>query len=103
LYGQGEIEMEYLKVEWIHSSENEPVEILCELDADRNEVRSVERFRSGMLTFAGPDGESGTTILAENPIPSIDLIAADPQFKPVIIGVEEFERAWHSARIATAA
>ncbi len=95
--------MDYLKVEWIHSFEHEPVEILCELDDERNEIRKVERFRSGALMFADSIEESGTTMLAECPIPPFDLIAADPQFKPVLIGAEEFERAWYSARIATAA
>jgi hypothetical protein len=55
--------MTYLRVEWIHNFEGEPVEMLSELDTHRNEVRKVERFRDGSLSFAGPQGASGSTML----------------------------------------
>ncbi len=95
--------MTYLRVKWLHHFEAEPVEILSELDSHRNEIRGIERFRDGSVTFAGPEGASGSTILSEEPIPALDEIAADPQFQPSIIDKETFERAWQTAMILTAA
>jgi hypothetical protein len=95
--------MNYLKVEWLHNFDDQPIELLSELDADRYETRKIERFRSGAMSFAGPEGESGTTWLGESPTPSMDEIAADPQFRVTSISKDEFERAWQSAIIATAA
>ena len=95
--------MTYLRVEWNHKFEDEPIELLSELDSERYEVRKVERFRSGAKAFAGPDGASGTTMLSEKPIPSIEQIAADPQFRAVAISRETFERIWQAATISAAA
>jgi hypothetical protein len=61
--------MTYLQVSWLHNFEEEPVEMLSELDDERNEIRAIERFRDGSLTFAGPEGASGTTMLSEEPLP----------------------------------
>ena len=95
--------MTYLKVTWTHSFEDEPVEILSELDDRRREIRKVERFRNGVSTYAGPNGASGTTQLSESAIPSAEEIAADSQFQVYLIPCEAFERLWHAATVATAA
>jgi hypothetical protein len=95
--------MTYLKVIWQHHFDDEPVELLSELDADRMEVRKVERFRNGMLTFAGPEIAAGSTHLAESQVPPVTDIAADPQFQPSEIDRDTFERAWRTATMAAAA
>jgi hypothetical protein len=95
--------MTYLQVSWLHNFEEEPVEMLSELDDERNEIRAIERFRDGSLTFAGPEGASGTTMLSEEPLPSLQEIAADPQFRPTAIDKETFERSWQAAMILAAA
>ncbi len=95
--------MTYLRVEWMHDFANEPVEIFSELDSDRKETRKVERFADGTLHFAGPEGDSGSTFLSEKPLPELNAIAADPQFRPTIIGKENFEHAWKTATISVAA
>ena len=95
--------MTYLRVEWIHSFDSEPVELLSELDTTRYEIRKVERFRNGILSFAGPAGASGMTILSEKPIPSTEQIGADLQFHVVAIDRETFEHAWQAALISAAA
>jgi hypothetical protein len=70
--------MTYLKVEWLHHSDNGPIKLLSELDAEQYETRKVEVFRNGASSYAGPEGEIGTTWLAEQPMPSVDELAADP-------------------------
>jgi hypothetical protein len=95
--------MTYLKVIWLHHFDNEPVELLSELDADRMELRKVERFRNGFLAFAGPEIAVGSTHLAETQVPSVQVIAADPQFQPSEIDRDTFERAWRTATMAAAA
>lgn len=95
--------MTYLQVEWIHNFEDEPIEMLSELDRRRNEIRKVERFRNGAITFAGPNGASGTTGLSETPIPEIEDIAADPQFHAATISKEDFEDCRQAATITVAA
>ncbi len=95
--------MTYLQVRWTHNFNEEPIEMFSELDGERNELRSVERFSDGSLTFAGPDGSSGDTILSETPFPPLDQIASDPQFQPTVIDKETFERVWQSARFLVAA
>jgi hypothetical protein len=95
--------MTYLKVIWLHHFDNEPVELLSELDADRMEVRKVEVFRNGILTFAGPQNTVGSTHLAEAQVPPVQVIASDPQFRPSEIDRDTFERAWRTATMAAAA
>jgi hypothetical protein len=92
--------MTYLRVHWLHNFEEEPVEMLSELDDERHELRAIERFRDGSVTFAGPDGASGSTILSETAIPSLTQIISDPQFQASEITSEAFERAWSAASIS---
>lgn len=95
--------MTYIKVIWLHRFENEPVELLSELDADRMEVRKIERFRNGTLAFAGPGIAVGSTQLGEEQVPSLEEIASDPQFQPSEIDPDTFEHAWRTATLAAAA
>jgi hypothetical protein len=97
------MQMTYMKVVWTHSFEHEPVELLSELDAQRREIRKVEIFRDGTLSFAGPDGASGDTCLGEGPLPSVDEITRDPQFRISTTNRDTFERSWHAATMAAAA
>ncbi len=95
--------MTYLKVLWLHKFEDEPVELLSEVDHYGFEVRKVERFRHGGMSFAGPDGSSGSTQLSDTVMPSPAEIATDPQFQATTIDPSEFEKAWKTATLAAAA
>jgi len=86
--------MRYLKVLWIHDEPTEPVEMYVETDSDGWETRKVEVFRDGTLGFASAAESSNTTVLGEQPVPSIEEIAEDPQFRPVGITKDEFEHVW---------
>src|SRR5207248_1876118 len=87
-------DMRYLRVQWRHFHPDEPVEIYTELREDGWEVRKVEVFPDGRIGFASPTEGSGSTMLSVEPLPSLEEIAADPQFKPTEIGREEFENMW---------
>ena len=91
------VSLTYLKTAWTHNFRDEPVEIWCELTFDRIEVRVVEIFADGRIGFASRASSSGSTRLSESPIPSVDEIAMDPQFKPVVVTCSEFEATWSKA------
>jgi len=87
--------MEYIKVEWIHIFEDEPNEIYSEIDEMRNEIREIELFKNGKIGYATESVEFGGSGLSECPLPEIEEIAQDSQFKPIRISGEEFEAVWY--------
>jgi hypothetical protein len=89
-------QLSYLRVRWHHSSPDEPVELWSELDAGREEVRKVEIWRDGRVGYASFDEQAGGTRLGEVAVPSLDEIAADPQFEPEAISQAEFEECWRA-------
>ena len=93
--------MHYIKVFWLHSHADEPVILYSECDDEGWEQRKIEVWNDGCSGYADettPD--NGGTSLSEVPIPPLDEIAADPQFKPFAIDRDEFEKAWADARTA---
>lgn len=86
----------YIRVHWLHASLEDPVELWSELDPAREEVRKVEIWSDGRVGFASAGGEFGGTRLGEGPMPSLDDIAADPQFDPQPVTREEFESCWQA-------
>jgi Domain of unknown function (DUF6881) len=86
--------MRYLRVEWVHSDPDDPVTLYSELDDEGWEVRKVEFFRDGRAGFASESETAGGTELGEKPVPPLEEIAADSQFRPASITREEFEKVW---------
>ena len=86
----------YIRVDWLHSSSDEPIELWSELNADREEVRKVESWADGRVGYASLDREAGGTRLGEGPVPPLREIAADPQFRPQTITQSEFEECWRA-------
>ena len=89
--------MKYLKVEWIHDFDDEPVLMYSEITEDREEIRKVEIFPDGGYGYAYDNVVKGTTQLSETFIPTEQEIAEDPQFVPVLITEEEFIEVWAKA------
>ena len=89
--------MTYLKVKWIHAYVDEPVLIYSELDDERWELRKVEIFPDGRMLYADPEVEFEKTGLSTMPLPSLEEIAADPEFEPEVISKAEFEKVWAMA------
>lgn len=88
--------MRYLRVEWLHANADEPVTLYSEVDNEGWETRKVEVFPDGSMGFASMTEATPSTVLGEKPVPSVEMIAADPQFRPALVTREEFERIWAS-------
>jgi len=86
--------MRYLRVQWIHSHPDDPVMLYSELDDTGWEMRKVEMFQDGRIGFASLSEATPGTELGEKPVPALEAIAADPQFKPAWISHDEFEKVW---------
>ena len=87
----------YLRVEWKHTHADDPVMLYSELDEDRWEVRKVEVFADGRMTYADGRGATGDTQLGEDQVPPVDEIAKNAEFAPVVISRAEFETVWSKA------
>ncbi len=85
----------YIKVEWIHEFCDEPITLYSELDADNNEIRKIEIYKDGSYGYANDAIEFGGAMLSLEPLPTIDEIASDGQFKPKQITKDEFEKIWY--------
>jgi hypothetical protein len=55
-------------------------------------------FPDGRVGFASGTGATPPTVLGEKPVPSVEEIATDRQFRPVLISREECERIWARRR-----
>jgi hypothetical protein len=88
-------------VKWIHAYPDQPVLIYSELDHERWELRKVEIFSDGRIWYADAEVEVGDTGLGQMPLPSVEEIAADPQFVPEVISKAEFEKIWAMATALT--
>src|SRR5262245_38184841 len=86
----------YIKVEWIHAFVDEPVLLYSEVDAHGWEIRKVEVFADGRVGYASATerAQSTMTELSLEPLPPLDEIASDPQFRPIAITKKEFEEVW---------
>jgi len=89
--------MRYVRVLWLHDHPDEPIELLSELDESSWEIRKIERFRNGFVSLADGVSSSGGTRLGLEPMPSLQEINSDPEFKAAEISREEFEFAWTTA------
>lgn len=87
----------FIRVEWQHDSVDDPITLYSELDEERWEVRKVEVFRDGRIACAEGRGSTGTTTLGDQPVPSIDEIASNPEFAVTQIVRDEFEEIWNKA------
>lgn len=89
--------MRYQAVRWLHELDDEPILLYSEIDAEGNELRKVEEYRSGRLDLADAVTETGSTVLSETPVPSLEEITAQPAFEGRSITKEEFEAVWSRA------
>ena len=81
---------------------NYPLRLVSELDHQRNEVRKLEFFPSGLVGFASTSGSAHGTELGEAPVPPLSQINNDPQFAGIAIDSAAFEALWsHYAANAT--
>ncbi|MEV4611329.1 hypothetical protein AB0K43_01830 [Kitasatospora sp. NPDC049258] len=91
--------MEYVKVEWAHEFEDEPVMYLSEIAEDRYETRKVQIYRSGRIEWADEAHETATAGLSEVPFPPLEEIDSQPEFTASLIEESDFESAWNRAKM----
>ena len=89
--------MDYIDVEWRHELPLEPVRLVSELDGSRMEIRKLEFFRDGSVGRAWSEGSNLGTALSTEPVPSIDQINGDAQFRAKAIDDTEFEQLWSTS------
>jgi hypothetical protein len=89
--------MRYLKVAWHHDLPDEPVWWYAEIGDDGYSTRVVEVYRDGRHDYADAQRSTGSTILAEAPIPDVADLAKPDEFTPAVIDQAEFEQAWRRA------
>ncbi len=93
--GQGREQVEYLSCRWLHEDPMFPILLYSELDEARWETRKVEIWADGHKGYASAEEQFGDTFLGQVVVPSLDEIAASPEFLPEAITADEFERIWH--------
>ena len=86
--------MLYLEVKWIHNFNDEPEYIISEIDNERNEIRKVEIYKNKKKGFAVKDISVNGSQLSETPIPTLEEINSDIQFKACLISHARFEEIW---------
>ncbi|GHH70357.1 DUF6881 domain-containing protein [Promicromonospora soli] len=87
----------FQRVQWLHEHADEPVVLWAHV-VDGWEVRKVDEFRDGHLSWADADHESESTCLGTIPVPPPTGIAEDPQFVVDVVDSAEFEYIWRRAR-----
>jgi hypothetical protein len=87
-------EHSYIRVRWLRWSPDDPVDLWSELDADRQEVRKVEIWRDGRVGYASKTEEVGGTRLGEFPVPPLNKVNRDPEFRGEAITKIDFETCW---------
>jgi hypothetical protein len=93
--------MEFIDVAWRHSSDDEPVRLVSELDVQRYETRKLEFFPDGTVGFASAVATSENTVLGVEPVPPLSEINSDPQFLASSISAADFEALWAQYAQAT--
>jgi hypothetical protein len=87
----------YLKVQWHHDFADEPVLLYSDVDDAGSEIRKVEVYRDGRLDWADETRATGTTMLSESVMPSVEEIDDQQEFSAEEISAAEFDSAWDRA------
>lgn len=94
MFDKSQDAMKYIDVRWLHSNVSEPVRLVSELDDERFETRKLEFFRRGVVGLASSSASAGGTRLGKSPVPSLEDVNADPQFRGVEMEASQFEALW---------
>ena len=94
--------MRYQRVIWHHDFADEPTILWSEIGDDGFECRKVDEYRDGRLSYADGQSSTGSTLLGDQPVPSIDEIDADDEFTATAVADADFETIWATPRSAVA-
>jgi hypothetical protein len=87
----------YLRASWINPPAGEAEVWFHELDRAGYEVRKVVVFPDGHFERAGLGEQTDYAALGEKPVPGIDEINAQAEFRAEEISEDAFEEAWKAA------
>ena len=82
---------------WVSAPEDEAVDWFDELDTLRRSIRCVRRFRDGSLRACSYACSDWRDQMPEAPIPFLEEINSNPEFRAKEISKEEFETLWEEA------
>lgn len=86
--------MIYMACKFLRPTATGPVLSFHEMDDARWETRRIEVYRDGRIEHGDRTEQGRDDLLSILPLPTLDKIAAQPQFEPRDISREEFEREW---------
>ena len=89
--------MRYQRVVWTQEFEDEPIVLWSEIGNSGYEHRKVEEYRDGRLDYADERASSGSTLLGDQRVPSLDEINRDAEFEAAAVSREDFEAIWNRA------
>jgi hypothetical protein len=87
----------YQVVRWKTPSYDEPILLYSEVDDDGWELRKVEEYASGRRDIADAQTATGSTMLSEVPLPTLEQTNEQDEFEGRPIGKQEFEVVWAEA------
>ena len=91
------LRMRYQRVTWQHDLEDEPTVLWSEIGEDGYELRKVDEYRDGRLDTADAHSSTGSTLLGDQKVPSLDEINRDTEFAGTTISQGLFETVWDRA------
>ena len=86
--------MKYIDVQWHHDFEDEPIRLASEIGHDNFEMRKLEFFHDGSVSYAYEDKECINTRLGIDVVPSLEEINSKNEFDGISISKEVFEHLW---------
>jgi hypothetical protein len=86
--------VEYIKIRWNHSLNEDPVLLYSEIDENRFEVRKLWVYMDGSVGYANSTESFGDVELSYMPTPLLEKIAAHYEFEVLETSNEEFENVW---------
>ncbi len=89
--------MEYMRIDWNHDFDDEPVTMFLEIDNNQFERRRLEIFRDGSTGLAESVEDHGRTQLGWLEVPPAEEISAEAGFSAKIISKTDFENVWRAA------
>jgi hypothetical protein len=89
--------MRHQRVVWQHELEDEPTVLWSEIGDDGYELRKVDEYRDGRLDAADARSSTGSTLMGDQRVPSLDEINRDAEFTGTKISQELFETIWDRA------
>jgi hypothetical protein len=84
----------YIDVSWLHSDPDFPVRLVSEIGPDHYETRKLEFWSDGRVGYASKVGTSQNTRLGIEPVPSLEEINSDGEFRGEAIDALAFEMLW---------